>query len=73
MTAGVNPQADESAWQLLPKVRTWGPARLTLTLATTAATKPQFGSRGWVVPAALQAVSIIGWNSLPMARRWCPL
>jgi NCS1 family nucleobase:cation symporter-1 len=117
MTAGLTPQADESAWPLLPKERTWGPARLTLTLATTAAatwcyligesvagylgfirgglalaagcmigmllvllaagptcvrfgidsvaaTKPQFGSRGWVVPAALQAVSIIGWNSL---------
>ena len=117
MTAGTHPQADESAWPLLPQERTWGPARLTLTLATTAAatwcyligesvagylgfirggqalaagcmigmllvllaagptcvrfgidsvaaTKPQFGSRGWVVPAALQAVSIIGWNSL---------
>ncbi len=109
--------ADENAWPLLPSERTWGAARLTLTLATTAAatwcyligesvggylgfvqgaaaltagcfigmllvllaagpacvrfgidsvaaTKPQFGSRGWVVPAALQAVSIIGWNSL---------
>ena len=117
MTADASPQADESAWPLLPQERTWGPARLTLTLATTAAatwcyligesvgnylgfikgglalgagcmigmvlvllaagptcvrfgidsiaaTKPQFGSRGWVVPAALQAVSIIGWNSL---------
>ena len=113
----VSPQADESAWPLLPQERTWGAARLTLTLATTAAatwcyligesvgsylgfikgglalgagcmigmllvllaagpacvrfgidsiaaTKPQFGSRGWVIPAALQAVSIIGWNSL---------
>jgi NCS1 family nucleobase:cation symporter-1 len=111
------PAADESAWPLLPSERTWGPTRLTLTLATTAAatwcyligesvgsylgfiqgamaltggcfigmllvllaagpacvrfgidsvasTKPQFGSRGWVVPALLQAVSIIGWNSL---------
>jgi nucleobase:cation symporter-1, NCS1 family len=111
------PQADESGWPLLPHERTWGAARLTLTLATTAAatwcyligesvgsylgfikgglalgagcmigmvlvllaagpacvrfgidsiaaTKPQFGSRGWVIPAALQAVSIIGWNSL---------
>ena len=109
--------ADESAWPLLPSERTWGAARLTLTLATTAAatwcyligesvgsylgfvrgsmaltagcfigmllvllaagpacvrfgidsvaaTKPQFGTRGWVVPAVLQAVSIIGWNSL---------
>jgi nucleobase:cation symporter-1, NCS1 family len=117
VSASASPQADESAWPLLPKERTWGAARLTLTLATTAAatwcyligesvgsylgfikgglalgagcmigmvlvllaagpacvrfgidsiaaTKPQFGSRGWVVPAALQAVSIIGWNSL---------
>ena len=29
-----------------------------------ASTKPQFGTRGWIVPAALQAVSIVGWNSL---------
>jgi NCS1 family nucleobase:cation symporter-1 len=117
MTARPGPQADESGWPLLPEERIWGAARLTLTLATTAAatwcyligesvgsylgfikgglalsagcmigmvlvllaagptcvrfgidsiaaTKPQFGSRGWVVPAALQAVSIIGWNSL---------
>ena len=117
MTAQASPLADESGWPLLPQERTWGAARLTLTLATTAAatwcyligesvgsylgfikgglalgagcmigmvlvllaagptcvrygidsiasTKPQFGSRGWVVPAALQAVSIIGWNSL---------
>jgi NCS1 family nucleobase:cation symporter-1 len=117
VTAPASPQADESAWPLLPRERTWGAARLTLTLATTAAatwcyligesvgnylgfikgglalgagcmlgmvlvllaagptcvrfgidsiaaTKPQFGSRGWVLPAALQAVSIIGWNSL---------
>jgi len=116
MTRGMA-QADESAWPLLAQERTWGAARLTLTLATTAAatwcyligesvgsylgfikgglalgagcmigmvlvllaagpvcvrfgidsvasSKPQFGSRGWVVPAALQAVSIIGWNSL---------
>jgi nucleobase:cation symporter-1, NCS1 family len=117
LTTPANSQADESAWPLLPRERTWGAARLTLTLATTAAatwcyligesvgsylgfvkgglalgagcmigmvmvllaagpacvrfgidsiaaTKPQFGTRGWVVPAALQAVSIIGWNSL---------
>jgi NCS1 family nucleobase:cation symporter-1 len=117
MTQQGVPLADETAWPLLPEERTWGAARLTLTLATTAAatwcyligesvgsylgfikgglalsagcmigmvlvllaagptcvrfgidsiaaTKPQFGSRGWVVPAALQAVSIIGWNSL---------
>ena len=109
--------ADESAWPLLPAERTWGAARLAVTLLTTAAatwcyligesvgnylgfvqgaltltagcligmllvllaagptcirfgidsiaaTKPQFGTRGWVLPAALQGVSIIGWNSL---------
>jgi NCS1 family nucleobase:cation symporter-1 len=108
---------NESGWPLLPGERTWGPWRLTLTLATTSAatwcyligesvggylgfirgglaltagcmlgmllvllaagpacarfgidsiasTKPQFGSRGWIVCAALQTVSIIGWNSL---------
>ena len=31
------PTADENAWPLLPSERTWGAARLTLTLATTAA------------------------------------
>jgi nucleobase:cation symporter-1, NCS1 family len=120
----------ENAWPLLPSERTWGPLRLTLTLATTAAAtwcyligesvgsylgfikgglalsagcmigmllvllaagptcvrfgidsiaaaKPQFGSRGWIVPAALQVVSIIGWNSLLIiffaksAVQWC--
>jgi NCS1 family nucleobase:cation symporter-1 len=108
---------DESGWPLLPGERTWGPWRLTLTLATTSAatwcyligesvggylgfirgglaltagcmigmllvllaagpacarfgidsiasTKPQFGARGWIVCAALQTVSIVGWNSL---------
>jgi len=117
MTAATNLSADESAWPLLPGERTWGTARLTLTLVTTtaatwlyligesvasylgfikggialaagcmigmllvllaagpicvrfgidsiAATKPQFGSRGWVIPALLQGISIIGWNSL---------
>ncbi len=117
MSARETALADESGWPLLPAERTWGPVRLTVTLATTAAatwcyligesvanylgfvkgaaaltagcligmllvllaagpacarygidsvaaTKPQFGSRGWMVPALLQAVSIIGWNSL---------
>ena len=26
--------------------------------------KPQFGAVGWVIPAAMQYVSILGWNSL---------
>ncbi|MEM8805529.1 MAG: hypothetical protein AAGF01_05840, partial [Cyanobacteria bacterium P01_G01_bin.38] len=29
-----------------------------------ATTKPQFGSRGWMIAAVLQYISIIGWNSL---------
>ena len=41
-----------------------GPASVRFGIDSIAATKPQFGARGWVIPAALQAVSIIGWNSL---------
>ena len=41
-----------------------GPPSVRFGIDSIAGTKPQFGSRGWVVPAALQAVSIIGWNSL---------
>ena len=26
--------------------------------------KPQFGTRGWIIPALMQYVSILGWNSL---------
>jgi len=117
MSTDSSVRADESGWPMLPHERTWGAARLTLTLATTAAatwcyligesvgsylgfikggialtagcfigmllvllaagpvclrfgidsiaaSKPQFGTRGWIVPAALQGISIIGWNSL---------
>jgi NCS1 family nucleobase:cation symporter-1 len=31
---------------------------------SVASTKPQFGSGGWVIPALMQLISIIGWNSL---------
>ena len=41
-----------------------GPLCIRFGVDSVAGTKPQFGSRGWVVPAALQAVSILGWNSL---------
>ncbi|HTV94614.1 MAG TPA: cytosine permease [Steroidobacteraceae bacterium] len=41
-----------------------GPACIRFGIDSVAATKPQFGTRGWVVPAVLQGVSIIGWNSL---------
>ena len=41
-----------------------GPTCVRFGIDSIASTKPQFGSRGWVVPAVLQAISIIGWNSL---------
>ena len=41
-----------------------GPISVRFGIDSIAATKPQFGSRGWIVPAMLQAISIIGWNSL---------
>ena len=41
-----------------------GPICARFGVDSIASTKPQFGSRGWVIPAALQAISIIGWNSL---------
>ena len=41
-----------------------GPTCVRFGIDSVASTKPQFGSRGWMIPAVLQAVSIIGWNSL---------
>src|SRR5271170_1118862 len=41
-----------------------GPTCARFGIDSIASTKPQFGSRGWMVPAVLQAISIIGWNSL---------
>jgi NCS1 family nucleobase:cation symporter-1 len=41
-----------------------GPISVRFGIDSIAATKPQFGTRGWVIPALLQSVSIIGWNSL---------
>jgi NCS1 family nucleobase:cation symporter-1 len=41
-----------------------GPTCVRFGIDSVASTKPQFGSRGWMIPALLQAVSIIGWNSL---------
>jgi NCS1 family nucleobase:cation symporter-1 len=41
-----------------------GPVCIRFGVDSIASTKPQFGSRGWVIPALMQFVSIIGWNSL---------
>jgi NCS1 family nucleobase:cation symporter-1 len=41
-----------------------GPTCIRFGIDSVASTKPQFGSRGWVVPAALQLLSIIGWNAM---------
>ncbi len=41
-----------------------GPACIRLGVDSIASAKPQFGSRGWIIPAAMQFVSIVGWNSL---------
>ena len=41
-----------------------GPTCVRFGIDSVASTKPQFGTRGWMIPAVLQAVSIIGWNSL---------
>ncbi|MBL8789924.1 MAG: cytosine permease [Rhizobiales bacterium] len=41
-----------------------GPICLRFGVDSIASTKPSFGSRGWIIPAAMQQISIIGWNSL---------
>jgi NCS1 family nucleobase:cation symporter-1 len=41
-----------------------GPICARYGIDSVASTKPQFGSRGWIVPALMQLISIIGWNSL---------
>ncbi len=40
------------------------PVSIRFGVDSIASSKPQFGSRGWVLPAAMQFVSIVGWNSL---------
>ena len=41
-----------------------GPICGRFGIDSVAATKPQFGSSGWVIPSLMQIISIIGWNSL---------
>jgi NCS1 family nucleobase:cation symporter-1 len=41
-----------------------GPICGRFGIDSIASTKPQFGARGWIIPAAMQLISIVGWNSL---------
>lgn len=40
------------------------PTCIRFGVDSIAACKPQFGTRGWIIPFALQYLSIFGWNSL---------
>ncbi len=40
------------------------PTSIRFGVDSVASAVPQFGTRGWVIPSALQFISIIGWNSL---------
>jgi NCS1 family nucleobase:cation symporter-1 len=40
------------------------PIAIRYGVDSIASTKPCFGSTGWVIPAGLQLISIIGWNSV---------
>lgn len=40
------------------------PVCIRFGVDSIASCKPQFGTRGWMIPAAMQFVSIVGWNSL---------
>jgi len=41
-----------------------GPICARFGIDSIASTKPQFGARGWIIPSAMQLISIVGWNSL---------
>ncbi len=41
-----------------------GPICARYGIDSVASTKPQFGTSGWIIPALMQIISIIGWNSL---------
>ncbi len=41
-----------------------GPVCGRFGIDSIASSKLQFGARGWIIPSAMQIVSIIGWNSL---------
>jgi NCS1 family nucleobase:cation symporter-1 len=41
-----------------------GPTCIRFGIESVASTKPQFGSKGWAIPALMQLLSIIGWNAM---------
>jgi NCS1 family nucleobase:cation symporter-1 len=41
-----------------------GPTCVRFGIESVASTKPQFGSKGWVIPGLMQLLSIIGWNAM---------
>ena len=41
-----------------------GPICVRFGVESVASTKPQFGSKGWIIPGAMQFLSIIGWNCM---------
>jgi NCS1 family nucleobase:cation symporter-1 len=41
-----------------------GPTCIRFGIESVASTKPQFGSKGWVIPGLMQMLSIIGWNAM---------
>lgn len=40
------------------------PTCIRFGVDSIASTKPSFGTKGWIIPAAMQQLSIVGWNSL---------
>jgi NCS1 family nucleobase:cation symporter-1 len=40
------------------------PTCIRFGIDSIASCKPQFGTNGWIIPALMQYVSILGWNSL---------
>jgi nucleobase:cation symporter-1, NCS1 family len=41
-----------------------GPICIRFGVESIASTRPQFGTHGWIIPALMQLISIVGWNSL---------
>src|ERR1700722_15299511 len=41
-----------------------GPTCIRFGVDSVASPKPQFGSKGWTIPALMQLLSIIGWNAM---------